>query len=33
MLVGHYELVAMTVNSLRTPLDQGLPALDDEIAR
>ena len=29
MVVGHYQLVAMTVNSLRTPLDEGLPGLDD----
>ena len=32
MLVGNYQLVAMVVNSLRTPLDEGLPGLDDEIA-
>lgn len=26
MVVGHYHLVAMTLNALRVPLDEGLPA-------
>lgn len=31
MVVGHYQLVAMALNSLGVPLDEGLRGLDDEL--